>query len=565
MKCMLSDALPFRCILLGLMTLFSALTACAPTQDSSLVEQPGGCLNAESCPAESTCSEGLCIAKNAPDWPIVLRIIPTTDQPFATTDLEPVQFDDGSQLNLGRIALTRRVRFFGSARLLDGPNVPVRVALRTRTDKMPPTVYWGETISDAGGARFSLSIPDFWPGSEGGLRSVLYSLVAYPIDKTRMPPWRIDSFQPPNPGGRIDLEMSAEESLLTVSGQARMRESLPLPVVGARVYMVDDNGRQVSSESRTSETGSFSLRLWPTSAGQSYVLRLMGTAESGALPDIAQPVTIPESGEAETVVVDLDMTTQLVTVTGQVLGVTPLVGTALRFAAPIGRGTFRVDVPSTDDDGRFRVSLYPGEYEVDIIPPVQSRYRLSRLTATIDGQEPLEFRPQPRAIINGRMTGKTDVPLRSARVKVTLTRPLFRDPSLVRDAEFAATRASFAQTDDNGGVVFQVDPGEHLVEVHPARETGIVPFQSVLTIPALENAVTEFELTAPAAGLIRLQLTDDASSAIGGALVEAWRVDGAIAERIATTRSGADGLVRLAVPLTARGDGPAEESPLEMP
>ena len=175
-----------------------------------------------------------------------------------------------SVLELGRITLTRRTRFFGSARFLDGTNIAVKVALRTLTDKMPPTVYWGETINDAGGARFSLSIPDVWPGPDGGLRTVLFSLVAYPIDASRMPPWRINSFQPPNPGGRIDLELPAEDTLLNVSGQVRIRENLPISVVGARVFLVDENGRQVSSEARTSPSGAFTLKLWPTSAGQSY-------------------------------------------------------------------------------------------------------------------------------------------------------------------------------------------------------------------------------------------------------------------------------------------------------
>ena len=47
--------------------------------------------------------------------------------------------------------------------------------------------------------------------------------------------------------------------------------------------------------------------------------------------------------------------------------------------------------------------MYPGEYEVDIIPPIESRYRLSRLTATVDGINALEFRPQPRTTVTGRV------------------------------------------------------------------------------------------------------------------------------------------------------------------
>ena len=59
--------------------------------------------------------------------------------------------------------------------------------------------------------------------------------------------------------------------------------------------------------------------------------------------------------------------------------------------------------------------MYPGEYEVDIIPPIESRYRLSRLTATVDGVDALEFRPQPRTTVTGRVQTADERPVGGAR------------------------------------------------------------------------------------------------------------------------------------------------------
>ena len=110
-------------------------------------------------------------------------------------------------------------------------------------------------------------------------------------------------------------------------------------------------------------------------------------------------------------------------------------------------------------------------------------------------------------------------------VKVSLIRPLFADPSLVRDDEFAATRAVFAQTDDNGGFVLQLDPGEHEVSIDPTPGSGLVNFTSDLTIPALESDISGVVFTAPTAAVIKFDVNDQADQPVEGALVEAWRTD----------------------------------------
>ena len=112
----------------------------------------------------------------------------------------------------------------------------------------------------------------------------------------------------------------------------------------------------------------------------------------------------------------------------------------------------------------------------------------------------------------------------------------------------AATRATFAQTDENGGVILQLDPGEHRVEIQPADRSGLVPFTVDLTIPALENAVTGVRWSAPAAAQVTMILRDMDDAALEGVLVEAWRADLTPPRRIARARSSDTGLVTLSLP-----------------
>ena len=83
----------------------------------------------------------------------ILSAYPHQQVPAAAVDLESIEFENTSSIDLGSISLTPIAQFTGTARLADGTSIPVRISARTLTDDMPPMVFRGETISDANGAR----------------------------------------------------------------------------------------------------------------------------------------------------------------------------------------------------------------------------------------------------------------------------------------------------------------------------------------------------------------------------------------------------------------------------
>ena len=171
--------------------------ACSSNLESTTPTDVGRCGINNECPSESRCMEGTCISDTPPDRSFIVRISPPQQVPAAAVDLESVEFENTSSIDLGSISLTPIAQFTGTARLADGTSIPVRISARTLTDDMPPMVFRGETISDANGARFALRMPDGWPSQSGSLRTVIYSLVLYPLQSDRYPPWRVPSFRLP--------------------------------------------------------------------------------------------------------------------------------------------------------------------------------------------------------------------------------------------------------------------------------------------------------------------------------------------------------------------------------
>ena len=207
---------------------------------------------------------------------------------------------------------------------------------------------------------------------------------------------------------------------------------------------------------------------------------------------------------------------------GSVLGNRPLAGTELRFRGEIADGIYRYDVAHADVEGRFSAYLYPGRYTVDIIPPIGSRYRYSRVSGDILSVEELAFRPSSQATVTGRIIAPGGVPIAGATVESTLVKAAFSDPRLARPDDVPPTRTQRVQTDLDGNYLLDLDPGTHDLRVIAPTEYGLPPLTRTLDITPIDQNVSGIDIQMAPGAVIAVQLLDSARRPIEGALVEAW-------------------------------------------
>ena len=262
----------------------------------------------------------------------------------------------------------------------------------------------------------------------------MYRLKAIPKDLGRYPPWRVDPLQIPVEGGALRVDLPNAEDMPVFRGLVLQSENDPIPVAGLTVLAKDSEGRTISSIGKTDSTGRFQLFFWPNSAGQVSDLKIVPSSVSGAYPGLDRSFRVPDP-DPEVPAIASSQTYYMGSLPpirwmqGSVLGNRPLAGTELRFRGEIADGIYRYDVAHADVEGRFSAYLYPGRYTVDIIPPIGSRYRYSRVSGDILSVEELAFRPSSQATVTGRIIAPGGVPIAGATVDLRWSRRLSVTPA----------------------------------------------------------------------------------------------------------------------------------------
>jgi len=312
----------------------------------------------------------------------------------------------------------------------------------------------------------------------------------------------------------------------SVSGVVLLNDEYPVPVSGLTVFALDEQGQTISSTTQTDASGQFTLYFWPESAGSAITVRVRRTAISGPYPDLRLSYTLAQPGDINPgIALTMGTLGTLERHTGRVLGTEPIAGATLRFLALIGNGRYRVDVRTTNLDGEFDVSLYPGEYEVDVIPPMDSRYRISRVRLEVGPGQALELRPQRRILVSGTVVDTAGTGVDGARIYAELKTPFFAGPDLNRPNEIVVARGQHVQTGGGGNFVLQLDPGEHRLRVNPPRQSGLAPLTLPLNVPALDTTIIGLQVNLPAAAALQLKVINADSADIARVRVEAYRTD----------------------------------------
>ena len=284
-----------------------------------------------------------------------------------------------------------------------------------------------------------------------------------------------------------------------VSRPVLQSENDLIPVAGLTVLAKDSEGRTISSIGKTDSTGRFQLFFWPNSAGQVSDLKIVPSSVSGAYPGLDRSFRVPDP-DPEVPAIASSQTYYMGSLPpirwmqGSVLGNRPLAGTELRFRGEIADGIYRYDVAHADVEGRFSAYLYPGRYTVDIIPPIGSRYRYSRVSGDILSVEELAFRPSSQATVTGRIIAPGGVPIAGATVESTLVKAAFSDPRLARPDDAPPTRTQRVQTDLDGNYLLDLDPGTHDLRVIAPTEYGLPPLTRTLDITPIDQNVSGIDI-----------------------------------------------------------------------
>ncbi|MEE2756142.1 MAG: carboxypeptidase regulatory-like domain-containing protein [Myxococcota bacterium] len=510
------------------------------------------------CKADTVCGIGLncinqtCTDGTIPNWPFTIRIKPASDSISGAGELPFPTFNESPFLNLADIKLPSPSEITGSVSLPNGSRISVKVTARAQSNISPSLTYEGETSDDVNGARFAMRLPAVWPGENGTLQTTVYALHLRPTERSRFPPWVVVPFQVPTDGGRINLEVPAQNEMLVTTGIVYQSEINPIPIRELRVYAVNLNGQRISTETRTDALGRFTLRYWPSVAGQDAILRILATTASGPLPTLEKPFTVPDnitsddSMTFEPIYIGVDDAVEWIN--GRVLGATPVSGVSIRFVSDVGQGTYRYDVVQTDADGQFRALLYPGDYVVDLIPPLGSGYRITRLQSQVASESFLEFRPQTKATVRGQILGPSGDPIVGATVSSLLLQAAYADPRLARPSDVAPSRGQRTQTDAQGRYVLQLDPGAHEMRAEPPAASGLSTYIRELTVTPLDLDLANTDIQLPSAANLTVRVLDDGGQPLVGAQLEVWRTDDLAPKRIGSQRTDAFGRVSVRLP-----------------
>ncbi|MCB9549045.1 MAG: hypothetical protein H6706_24855 [Myxococcales bacterium] len=495
------------------------------------------------CPESLRCEEGACVGADPPDWPLTLRVRPAADLALAAVELSGLALTAPVTDLASPIRLPFRVGLDGQVLDPDGRSVPATrvVALPVGGLGDEPLAVEGD-FSAVNPAIFSLDIAPWWPTSAGMRALTTYALR---LSLPGLPPWearlRWNQAEP-----RVVVEIPRTDAVSRLPGEVRVGGSNSIPLAGVQVTAVDPvTGEPLSSEGLSDALGRFEIRFWPMGEARTVRLVARGTDPTRPLPTVTAMATIPATGLADAVTLEVGDTGRLFPATVRVVeDGAPLVGARVRLEGQVGAGTV-VLRGATDASGQLRLPVYPGRYLIDVTPSVEVPARITRVERDLAPEAAeVTVSPRPRTPVAGVLVDADGAPVVGALVEAHLARATFGDPALVRPDDRAPARIFRAETREDGSFLLALDPGTHRLLLTPGR--GLPAVEAVISFSG-EQPRTLDRMVLPPAAVLLARLVDEDDAPVAGALVEAWAtVDPPV--RLAVGESAADGRVRLVLP-----------------
>lgn len=529
------------------------LWACDEDVARRPVETRPGCDTADDCPRGLDCVEGVCVGGSAPEWPLRLRFRPADEQLTPVDMLEELHFSGTPVLRVrAPVLLPRRAELLGTA-LREGVPQRVRVTARALSGiGAQPLTYTGDPADADDEPAFLLGLPAWWPRPGGELRQQLpYALQ---VRSDHLPPFSLE--RPINTSDELPPIDLPTGEMVTVFGVVLVSPGNPVPLNGLRVVAQTSDGAPVSTVATTggvtegdAPPGQFTLALWPSDRERTISLRV--TSDQQPLPEVTHLVTVPAGGSPGFQQIFIGETGRVFGAIGRVGTPEEAVRARIEFDGQVGNGRFRWTT-STDEAGGFALDLYPGRYDVEVIPSADggSPYRISRTSIEVapdSGELVLPLRP--RIVFEGQVLDPAGQPVAQAAIETELVRAIHGEPGMELYDDAPPARSDKADTNADGRFVLSLDRGLHRLTITPLVQSGL-PAIEVMAEVSPGRLPGEVIYVLPAAAAVVVDLARDPASPVpvAGVVVEAWRTDGDVPRRIARGTSDARGRVTLALP-----------------
>lgn len=471
--------------LVSLAALLLLSGACGVIDVNEPASAGGACAQDSDCIAGLKCyQQRICVAKDVPPTPVVLRLTPPADSGLLVEQFDFV-LDGASQATPVKLVLTNPAIVRGT---LTQHGNPLAESIPGTLIATVPAAVDGRDLSYTA---TSFAVQKRFPGTDQAHGYELrvqpgqtYSLVFWPESKD-IPPFYPE---PITVNGNIadwKLELPGLAQLLHVSGQIVLAGQ---PLAGLRVALEDKQGRVRSTLAVTDASGSFELLVDP--AAPSGVLHLEPAVAKDALPRGRLSV-LPDLYKASLKnapialgTLDLGDSAVAVPVQVRVQGVNGAkVPGALVTVSRVLQGVKKAGAKKDDNtatgleisvtghadgDGVFSTLMAPGPLAVTVVPPPKSASAVLHWAGVFPGGELVVHCPG-RLPVQGKVHDFAAREIDDAHV--TLRRvgaSGLSDASVVSDDQAIA-----AVIDGHGGFSTLVDPGSYDVWVEPSKTSGL--------------------------------------------------------------------------------------------
>jgi len=482
--------------LLVAVLLIPILHACGFEMDAGSLAGPILVQEPKSCDRDGDCMEGLvcdlavrvCVSPDSVDMEISIRLVP----PAEGSDMVEEQYAglDLGESNTFRFVIPRPVRVLGTVADASGAAVKDYKIVAHSDGEIPGLDYY-ETSE-------AVAVNDFtqdFLGGEGFELYVkpdkIYNVYVHPTsgDPQAFPLFHARrSFtvggDPKHPyTTKWEVSLPDPSEYLRISGQVVESVSSPEPVPGAKVFARAPATGETSTTAYTDEDGWFEILVQPPEADDKGLLKAPAY-EVHVRPSDANPV-VPQVVAAEGMIFSEDQDLGLLEVgyMGPPSSVTLAVqdpsglfladrlgDTVVRVSGEIGMGTVLVE-DVVDGAGIVVFDLPSGDYVVSVMPPADGDLALLQqpLCVAVDRPEVtsalrLDHRPE----LSGWVLSPDGSPVPGAEVTAVFTgKGAYPTTSPLPERRFITT------TDDEGGYLLRLDPGQYRIIADPPVVLGL--------------------------------------------------------------------------------------------
>jgi len=458
--------------------------------DPTLVREPRSCRDDVDCMKGLICDPAVrvCVSPDPAEMEISVRLVP----PAEGSDMLEKQYVglDLAETNTFRFVIPRPVRVLGTVTDASGAAVEDYKIIAVSDGEIPGMDYY-ETSEAVAVNEFTLD----YLGDDGFELYLeadkVYDFYVRPSseDPQAFPPFHArrsfsvgeDAVHPYTTKWEIQLPDPSE--YLRISGRVVMSGSSPEAVPGAKVFARAPDTGETSTTSLTDDDGWFEILVQPPEADDKGLLKAPAY-EVHVRPSDANPV-VPQVVAAAEVVLSEDQDLGLLEVgwMGAPVAVTLAVqdpsglflsdrlgDTAVRVGGEIGKGTVIVE-DVVDGSGIVTFDLPPGDYVASAMPPADGDLALLQQPLKVDADRSevtTALRLEQRPALSGWVLSPDGSPVADAEVTAVFTgKGAYPTTSPLPERRFITT------TDEEGGYLLRLDPGQYMVIVDPPVVSGL--------------------------------------------------------------------------------------------